>query len=73
MKNTPVKNSGDRDMKEAIYLLDNYAKKHNRNDISYVNINNLLKNFGKNLGNIINKLINNNKLIDTDGGYEIMN
>ena len=71
-KNTPVKNSGDRDMKEAIYLLDNYAKKHNRNDISYVNINNLLKNFGKNLGNIINKLINNNKLIDTDGGYEIM-
>ena len=72
MRNTPMKNSGDKDMKEAIYLLDNYAKKYHKNEISYVNINNLLKNFGKNLGNIINKLINNNKLIDTDGGYEIM-
>ena len=73
MRSTPMKNSGDKEIKEAIYLLDNYAKKYHKNEISYVNINNLLKNFGKNLGNIINKLINNNKLIDTDGGYEIMN
>ena len=72
MKNTPVKNNEDKDIREAIYLLDNYAKKNNRNDISYANINNLFKNFGKRLNNVINKLINNNKLIDTDGGYEIM-
>ena len=72
MKNTPMKNSGDKDMKDAIYLLDNYAKKNRKNDISYANINNLLKKFGKNLGNIIDKLINNNKLIETDSGYEIM-
>ena len=72
MKNTPMKNSGDKDMKDAINLLDNYAKKNRKNDISYANINNLLKKFGKNLGNIIDKLINNNKLIETDSGYEIM-
>ena len=72
MKNTPMKNSGDKDIKEAIYLLDNYAKKNHKNEISYVNINNLLKKFGNNLGSIIDKLINNNKLIDSDGVYEIM-
>ena len=72
MKNTPMKNSGDKDMKDAINLLDNYAKKNRKNDISHANINNLLKKFGKNLGNIIDKLINNNKLIETDSGYEIM-
>lgn len=72
MKNTPVKNNGDRDIREAISLLDNYAKKSNRNEISYPQINNLLKKFGKKLGDVINKLITNNKLIDTDEGYEIM-
>ena len=72
MKNTPVKNSGDRDVKEAVSLLINYAKKQNKNDISYPQINNLFKKFGQKQGDIINKLINNNKLIDTDEGYEIV-
>ncbi len=72
MKNTPVKNSGDRDVKEAVSLLINYAKKWNKNDISYPQINNLFKKFGQKQGDIINKLINNNKLIDTDEGYEIV-
>ena len=72
MKNTPVKNNGDRDVKEAISLLDNYSKRYNRNEISYEQINSLFKKFGKKLGDIINKLIINNKLIDNDNGYEIM-
>jgi len=72
MKNTPVKNNGDRDVKEAISLLDNYSKRYNRNEISYEQINSLYKKFGKKLGDIINKLIINNKLIDNDNGYEIM-
>ena len=72
MKNTPVKNSGDRDIKEAVSLLSNYAKKWNKNDISYPQINNLFKKFGNKQKDIINKLIINNKLIDTDEGYEIL-
>ena len=72
MKNTPVKNSGDRDIKEAASLLSNYAKKWNKNDISYPQINNLFKKFGNKQKDIINKLIINNKLIDTDEGYEIL-
>ena len=71
MKNTPVKNNGDRDVKEAISLLDNYSKRYNRNEISYEQINSLFKKFGKKLGDIINKLIINNKLIDNDNGSEI--
>ena len=43
MKNTPVKNNGDRDVKEAISLLDNYSKRYNRNEISYEQINSLFK------------------------------
>ena len=70
--NRLVKNSGDRDVKEAVSLLINYAKKQNKNDISYPQINNLFKKFGQKQGDIINKLINNNKLIDTDEGYEIV-
>ena len=63
----------EKDMREAIYLLDNYVKKHNNNEISHSNIKNLFKNFGKRLNEVVNILINNNKLIDTDRGYEIMN
>ena len=72
-RNTPVKKYEDKDMREAIYLLDNYVKKHNNNEISHSNIKNLFKNFGKRLNEVVNILINNNKLIDTDRGYEIMN
>jgi hypothetical protein len=72
-RNTPVKKYEDKDMREAIYLLDNYVKKHNNNEISHSNIKNLFKNFGKRLNEVVNMLINNNKLIDTDRGYEIMN
>ena len=72
MKNTPIKNNGDKDLKEATNLLENYVKRYNRNEISYEQINNLLKKFGKKLGDIINKLVINNRLIDNDSGYEIM-
>ena len=73
MKSTPVKNSGDRDMKEAIRLLENYTRRYNKNEISYAQINDVFKNFGKKLGDVINKLITNNVIIDTNEGYEIMN
>lgn len=72
VKNTPMKNSGDKDMREAVRLLDNYMKKYNKNVITYAEINNVFKNFGKKLGDIINNLITYNKIIDNDEGYEIM-
>lgn len=71
MKNTPVKNQGDKDMREAINLLDNYARR-NKNEISIGQMNGLMKKFGKKAGEIINRLINENKIIETDGGYEIL-
>ena len=59
-------------MKIAINLLENYRKKNNKNIIEYNQMNNLLKNFGNKIKDVINSLINDNKLIDTDNGYEIM-
>lgn len=70
-KNTPVKNKGDRDIQDAINLLENYAKKNNIN-ISSGQMNALMKKFGKKAGDIISRLINNNKLIENDSGYEII-
>ena len=57
---------------EAITLLEKYVKKENKNDISQNDINNLFKKFGDKTKDIINKLIDNNKLVDNDGIYEIM-
>ena len=71
VKNTPAKNQGDKDMKDAINLLESYARR-NRNEISVGQINGLMKKFGKKSEEIINRLINDNKLIETDGGYEII-
>ena len=71
-RNTPTKNHENKDMKIAINLLENYRKKNNKNIIEYNQMNNLLKNFGNKIKDVINSLINDNKLIDTDNGYEIM-
>ena len=71
-RNTPTKNQETKDMKIAINLLENYRKKNNKNIIEYNQMNNLLKNFGNKIKDVINSLINDNKLIDTDNGYEIM-
>ena len=70
--NTPIKDNRDeRDFKEAISMLENYNKKQNKNEISSNEINNLFKKFNKKK-DIIKKLIDENKLIDNDGNYEIM-
>ena len=71
-RNTPTKNQENKDMKIAINLLENYRKKNNKNIIEYNQMNNLLKNFGNKIKDVINSLINDNQLIDTDNGYEIM-
>ena len=72
-KNTPVKgNKNENQLKEAYNLLQNYNKKGINNVIKYNEINNILKSFGNNKDNIIKKLIDENKMIETDGGYEIM-
>ena len=71
-KLTPEKNKSEKEIKDAINLLDNYAKKNNKNEIGNGEINNLFKNFGNRIKDIINKLINDNKLIETDAGYEIL-
>ena len=47
-------------------------KKNNKNEIENNQINSLFKNFGNKIKDVINNLINDNKLIETDGGYEIM-
>lgn len=71
-RNTPIKdNKDEKDYKEAISMLENFTKKQNKNEISYNDMNNLLKKFNKR-NDIIKKLIDNNKLIDNDGNYEIM-
>ena len=66
------KNQGERDIKEAMNLLENYNKKNNTNEIGNDQINSLFKNFGNKIKDIINRLINDNKLIETDLGYEIL-
>ena len=53
MKNTPVKNSGDRDIKKKGKIEELFGK------------------FGNKIKDIINKLIENNRLIENDGEYEI--
>ena len=65
-------NEGNMEQNEAILLLEKYVKKENKNDISQNDIMNLLGKFGDKRKNIINKLIDNNKLVDNDGAYEIM-
>ncbi len=57
---------------EAVSLLENYVKKESKTDISENAIMNLFKKFGDKAKDIINKLIDNNKLVDNDGTYEIM-
>ena len=69
---TPEKNQGEKEMKDAISLLENYAKRNNKNEIGSIQINNLFRNFGNKAKDIINRLINDNKLIETDAGYEIL-
>ena len=70
-KNTPNKNKDELDYKEALKLLENYSKKE-KNEIGKDEIKNLFKKFGNKCQSIIDKLIDNNNLIDTDNMYEIM-
>ena len=58
------------DEEEAINILKNYAKKENM--IKEGKLVELLVKFGSRSKDIINKLIDNNFLIDTDGTYEIL-
>ena len=72
-RNTPVKLTNEqRELKDAIALLENYNKRQNKNEIGKNEIKNLFKKFGNNKESIINKLIDENKLIDNDTNYEIM-
>ena len=72
-RNTPVKGNKDEiQFKEACKLLQNYIKKRNINIIKEIEIRNTFKSFGNNIDNIIKKLIDENKLVEIDGGYEIM-
>ena len=63
---------GNVEQNEAMSLLENFAKKENKNEISQNDIMNLLIKFGDKRKNIINKLIDCNKLVESDGIYEIM-
>ena len=56
---------------EAISLLDNFAKR-GKNEINEKEIMNLFKKFGNKSKEIIRTLIDDSKLVDNDGVYEIM-
>ena len=72
-RNTPVKvNREERDFKDAIYMLENYYRREKKNEIGKNEIRNIFRKYGNNKEEIINILIDNNKLIETDTGYEIM-
>ena len=58
------------DEEEAIRILNNYAQKDTM--IKEEKLEELLRKFGPKSKDIINKLIDNNKLIETDGTYEII-
>ena len=58
------------DEEEAINLLNDYAKKDN--SIKEGKLEELFRRFGTKSKDIINKLIDNNKLIESDGAYEII-
>ena len=58
------------DEEEAINILNNYAKKENI--IREGKLEELFRKFGSRSKDIINKLIDNNKLIESDGTYEII-
>ena len=72
-RNTPTKiNNEEKDFKDAISLLENYNRKQNKNEIGSNEIKNLFKKFGNKKDDIIKKLIDENKLIETDNGYEMI-
>ena len=58
------------DEEEAINILNNYAKKDNM--IKEGKLEELLRKFGSKSKDIISKLIDDNKLIESDGIYEII-
>ena len=58
------------DEEEAINILNNYAKKDS--SIKEGKLEELFRKFGTKSKDIINKLIDNNKLIESDGNYEII-
>jgi len=65
-------NNSNNDQKEAIDLLENYIKKENKREITDNAIMNLFQKFGDKSKEIVGYLIDNNKLVDNDGTYEIM-
>ena len=72
-RNTPVKvNKDERDFKDAIYMLENYYRREKKNEIGKNEIRNIFRKYGNSKEEVINRLIDNNKLIETDTGYEIM-
>ena len=71
-KNNSGSNIKENNENEAVTMLENFVKKENKNEISQDAIMNLFNKFGDNKKDIINKLIDNNKLVDNDGIYEIM-
>lgn len=57
---------------EAKKILEKYSKKESTNQISKEELENLFKKFGSKAEDIINKLIGDNQLIESEGGYEIL-
>ena len=72
-RNTPMKvYRGERDFKDALNMLENYYKREKKNEIGKDEIRNMFRKYGNIKEEIINRLIDDNKLIEIDTGYEIM-
>ena len=64
------KRNANDDIEEAVNILNDYAKKETQ--ITAGKLEELLRKFGHNTKDIINKLVSENKLIDNDDFYEII-
>ena len=57
---------------EAVNILNDFVQKKKENMIKLGKLEELFRKFGPRSKDIINKLIDNNKIIETDGAYEII-
>ena len=64
--------TGLNEEEEAVNILNDFVQKKKENMIKLGKLEELFRKFGPRSKDIINKLIDNNKIIETDGAYEII-
>ena len=67
-----VVNHSGNDVEEAYKILANYVRKENNSMVEENKVNDLLRKFGGKIRDIIQKLVDGNKIVETGGNYEII-